>query len=224
MNDLIEIGDRFGRLTVLELVEKKKNCDVWLCQCDCGEKKLVASYSLSSKHTRSCGCLLKERSSAHKIKHSLSKTSLYDCWTAIKQRCLNPKSPYFNNYGGRGIKICDEWLCFKSFSKWAFENGYSEKLTIDRIDVNGNYEPSNCRWVDRKTQARNRRDSRLLEIDGITKSISEWCEIYSVNYNTVNNRIWRGWDWKEALMAPYGVRRKQYKKETRYCISQDTNC
>lgn len=159
-------GMRFGRLTVLSRGENIKyrsqqHC-AWVCECDCGNITTVAGYCLRSGHTQSCGCLGREKRLASATKHGHSESKLYLVWCGIKARCLNPQNKAFSFYGGRGITICQEWLQgFDAFYEWAINNGYKEGLSIDRIDVNGNYEPKNCRWITMKEQANNRRPRKL---------------------------------------------------------------
>ena len=159
-------GERFGRLTVISRSENRifpngKTGTAYLCRCDCGNEKVILTTTLQSGKTRSCGCLQEEaRSDAH-TKHRLCDHRLYNIWTNMKQRCFNSKNGDFKNYGGRGITICDEWLNnFSAFYEWAMVSGYEASLSIDRIDVNGNYEPSNCRWATALEQRHNRRDMK----------------------------------------------------------------
>ena len=172
-------GRKFGRWTVLERAEpkyNKKKCAEgrWRCRCDCGVERIVLQASLVSGRSQSCGCLNKEITSSIFKKHGRSHNgcSLYSVWNSIKNRCYCQSSSDYENYGGRGITVCDEWLHdFKKFYDWAIKNGYKDEkgnnginiLTIDRIDVNGNYEPSNCRWVTNKIQAKNRRTTMTDE-------------------------------------------------------------
>lgn len=133
-------------------------------------------------------------------KHGLRKTRLFSIWANMKTRCINPRSTHYNRYGGRGITVCDEWRDnFQSFYEWAMANGYKDDLTIDRIDNNGNYEPSNCRWTTSKEQARNTSRNVLITIDGETKSLMSWCEKYNINYKTVRDRLKRGWTIEKSL-------------------------
>lgn len=130
-------------------------------------------------------------------------TRLYHIWSGMKDRCRNPNSPAYHWYGGRGISYHNDWELFDNFEKWAFENGYNNSLTIDRIDTNGNYCPNNCRFVDMKTQNNNRRDNILFTIDGETKTLQLWCEQYKIHPNTVTSRIRRfGWPIEDALATP----------------------
>ena len=149
---------RFGRLLVLSRAETINKRTMWLCICDCGEEKKIRSDSLISKNTMSCGCLNDELVTKNFTKHGLRCHPLYDVHKNIKQRCLNKNNSVYSDYGGRGITICDEWKDdFKPFYDWAINNGYKRGLEIDRTDNNGNYEPLNCRFVDRRKNILNTR-------------------------------------------------------------------
>lgn len=190
-------GCRVGRLTVLS----KETQNVWKCICDCGNIAFVRSCHLTSEHTKSCGCLQKERASQSATKHGKSIERIAGIWYGMRKRCYNKNRPEFKNYGGRGIKICDEWKDdFQAFYDWAMSNGYSDDLTIDRIDVNGNYEPSNCRWISNREQQNNRRTSHLLTYDGETHTLKDWAKIKGINYSTLRGRInVYKWDVSKAL-------------------------
>lgn len=161
-------GKRFGKLVVQEHAGVSKfKAALWKCRCDCGKEVIVNSNALRTGHTQSCGCKRKEATSQwlkkYNTKHSACGSRLYVVWEGIKQRVSNPNNSHYKYYGGRGITICEEWKDdFAAFETWAFQNGYDPtaeygECTIDRIDVDGNYEPSNCRWVSLKDQASNKR-------------------------------------------------------------------
>ena len=204
------IGQKFNRLTVINVVRDRdvsgRSQIRWKLRCDCGKEILLAPYKAVSGTQKSCGCLAREEAKERATIHGESHTRLFYIWVSMRDRCNNPKNKRYDRYGGRGIKVCDEWQKeYAVFATWAREHGYSDELTIDRIDVNGNYEPSNCRWVDLKTQERNRTDNRLITIGDETKTLAEWCEIYGNNYGMVYNRIANlGWDAEKAIKTPSG--------------------
>lgn len=198
MRSSVNVGDRFGRLTVIELAGVATNCSgestrLWRCRCDCGGEKVIREPNFKYGHTRSCGCLYKEtRATAERFStHGKSHDKLYAIWGGMISRCENKTDrEKFANYGGRGISVCTEWRnCYEAFEKWALENGYKKGLSIDRIDVNGDYSPSNCRWANSKMQANNRRNNIRITIDNQTKTLTEWCNELNLPYSRMWHRI-----------------------------------
>lgn len=199
------VGKRFGRLTVLEFAgsdNKDKDAQfVWKCACDCGNIVCVKTGNLMSGNTLSCGCYHKDIIT----KHNISKTKLYRAYYSMLERCNNPNSNVYKYYGGRDIKVCDEWSGKNgvfSFYKWSMKNGWSDGLSLDRIDVNGDYEPSNCRWTSTYIQMNNTRRNRYVEIDGDIHTITEWSRISHVNPKTISQRLDHGWSNYDAVMKP----------------------
>lgn len=192
-------GLRFERLSVIS-EHGRQNCHVtWLCKCDCGNTTVACSGDLRQGKTRSCGCLHNEMVAEITKSHEMADTRLYNIWNNMKQRCFNPNANRYGDYGARGITVCDSWLDPGSFFQWAKENGYADNLTIDRIDTNGNYEPSNCRWVTVKKQNNNRRSNHNLTFRGETHNIQEWSEITGLSRSTIKGRLKRGWTIEDAL-------------------------
>lgn len=224
-NDLT--GKRFDRLTAICRSGHSGNKILWLCKCDCGKTIRAISSNLTRGHTLSCGCYKKEKTSKAKGKHFESDTRLYCIWLGMKERCFYRNSETYKDYGERGISVCNEWLGengFENFSKWAKENGFDESkngkdCSIDRIDVNGNYEPSNCRWVTIKEQANNKTNNFNITYKGETKTLAQWAEDLDLPYKTLYARIHcRHWDVEEAFERPIGnnggVRKVTHNKGT----------
>lgn len=190
-------GQRFGRLTVLEYAGYQKGV-MWKCRCDCGQEKIVRSDHLRYGKTVSCGCYrntVSVKVTGEKIrKHGMWNTRLYHIWIHMKQRC-SPSCPKheYHRYYGRGIRVCAEWVSdFSAFEKWAVENGYSDGLSIDRIDNNGNYEPANCRWADAEAQANNRSTSTFIAYNGETLTIAQWAKRLNIKPSTLKTALSRG--------------------------------
>ena len=192
-NDLT--GKKFGKLEVIGVHDTGSRKTYYVCQCDCGNIKVVRADALISGATKSCGCIKKEQDKINlsaNHKHKMSGTRIYETWQDMKRRCYNKQNARYDRYGGRGITVCDEWLNnFQSFYDWAISNGYSDDLTIDRIDNDGNYEPSNCRWSTAKEQCNNRGSNINITIGNATKSLMCWCEIFNIDYKKVYARYKR---------------------------------
>lgn len=218
MGQFIDLtGKKFNLLTVMYrgpdyISPSGMHMVRWYCKCDCGnpELTLVSGCALKSKTSpiKSCGCLIKYHSKPTHKTHGGTKDRLYGVWCGIKNRCYCPSSNRYENYGGRGIKMCDEWKnSYEIFRSWALRNGYQPdaprgKCTIERIDVNGNYCPENCVWKTIKEQVNNKTDNHLVEYQGVTHTISEWADILGMAYNTLLNRINHGWSAERALTEP----------------------
>ena len=147
---------------------------------------------------------------AGNYKHGMSGTRLHHIWKSMKQRCNDPKCKNYKNYGAKGISVCGEWNDFEVFANWSFKNGYSDELTIDRIDSNGNYEPSNCRWASYKIQENNRSSNRHIELNGISHTLAEWSDITGIKIATIHARLKRGWNPEKALSIAPVVGRNQF--------------
>lgn len=202
-----ETGKRYGRLVVVRRVPAESIGAHWLCQCDCGETVVVKGGNLRTGDIQSCGCWNSEVSSARALArnttHGYSHHQLYEVWHGMKRRCCDPNQVWYENYGGRGISVCDEWANdAKAFVEWALENGYEDGLSIDRIDNNGNYEPCNCRFVTNRENQNNKRTNVCVRAFGETKTIAEWSrdDRCKVSQAALRQRLRRmGWDPEEAI-------------------------
>lgn len=204
------VGQQFGRLLVSSYSHKVGRKRYWVCQCNCGNVVTVSGPCLKSGNTVSCGCYNRDRVKELTTKHGMAATRVYKQWQGIKSRCLNPKSTGYHNYGGRGITVCDRW-------KDSFENFYKDmgdpptnEYEIDRIDVNGNYEPGNVRWVTPKENVRNKRDTVYITYNDLTFSLPEWADRMLVKNSLLAGRRKRGWSDVEIISVPIGMRLKDY--------------
>lgn len=188
-NDLT--GQKFGRLTVVSVDIPTKYGYKWNCVCDCGKKISVQGTNLTMHNTMSCGCLRRQSAKNKHLTHGDNPhgkpTRLYRCWADMKTRTTNRKYKDAQNYSCRGIKCCEEWKAYLGFREWALNNGYNDTLTLDRIDVNGDYCPENCRWTSRKEQNRNKRNT--LKYKGIP--IKQLCEDFNIKYSTLMQRVYK---------------------------------
>ena len=214
------IGQRFGKLVVIEESKRRRHegraC--WVCQCDCGNTTIVETKHLRNGETRSCGCLR----TAHWYKHGLSKTRIAGIWNNMKQRCENPNGNEYKYYGGRGITVCQEWHDLPAFVEWAMSHGYSDGLTIDRINTNGNYTPENCRWVTQAEQMKNTRRVKHITYNGETHNMTEWANIIGAEPTLVRNRLALGWSIEEALTTP-ADRHKACRYTKQYTCNGETH-
>lgn len=199
-------GQRFNRLVVLERAENSRsNQTQWLCKCDCGNTVIVRSSSLINGHTKSCGCYSDEvrKINTDRTTHNKSHTRLYGIWTGMKARCYNPHVKIYKHYGGRGITICHEWRDFNAFYNWAMSNGYADDLSIDRIDVNGDYSPDNCRWVDKITQMNNTTANKYYDFNGEKMTLPQIERVLGYSSGILTQRINKlGMSFDEAIKTP----------------------
>lgn len=214
-------GDKYGRLTVLYRSNKRGSCGqiYWHCRCDCGNEVDVLGYLLRQGHTKSCGCYNVEMASVSNKTHGMSRTRIHNIWKGMRQRCYCGTNDAYANYGGRGIKVCDEWSVFENFYNWALANGWKEDSTgisIDRIDVNGDYCPENCRWASAVEQANNKRNTLMLTARGETKAINDWARDVGINCKTIRGRLDNGWSADDAIFTPAGSLRNKSAKVVEY--------
>jgi hypothetical protein len=208
-------GTKIGRWNVIKQTQrpdhiKKKVGSWWLCECECGTKKPVSRNTLSSGKSLSCGCLHKEivaeSTPKHKRTHGETGTRLYNIWAGMKSRCYDSNQLVYPNYGGRGIKVCDEWKnSYEAFRDWAYLSGYKNDLTIERIDVNGNYYPNNCTWITLEKQASNKRSNLKITAWGETKWIYDWLKderCLIKNSSSLKTRLNRGMNPEAAMSKP----------------------
>lgn len=186
-------NQKFGNLTVIKYIgQRGRRRTFWLCKCDCGNIVEIDGDHLKSGHTKSCGCLSRNKIKFLNYKTGESKSKLYRAYRNMLNRCYRQKDKFYKHYGGRNIQVCSEWLGengYSNFSKWAKETGYKEDkrgiCTLDRIDVNGNYCPNNCRWVSQIVQCNNRRITRRIKINGEVDTVSNMSRKYNLNYNVL---------------------------------------
>lgn len=194
----IQVGEKFGRLTIIENHHPK---DEVICKCDCGNIKTARATNVYYGGTKSCGCLFNE---GNNLKHGHRRAKeksekLYGVWKTMRERCNNSSCKAYKNYGQRGIKVCDEWKDYETFRTWAYENGYKEGLSIDRLYVDGDYEPQNCRWADDKQQANNKRNNRILTFKGKSQTMTQWADETGIKVATIWARLNRGWSVEKTL-------------------------
>lgn len=215
-NKLNLMNQRFGRLVVISEHKNKGKKTQWVCICDCGQKCIVKTGQLRSMKTESCGCLRKENAVKNGKKmwttHSMNKSPEHRSYHAMLARCYRKTHKSYYDYGGRGIKVCDRWR--NSFENFFEDIGKrpSKKHSLGRIDNNSDYMPDNCKWETVIEQANNKRNNFIIEVDGIEKTLPEWCKTYNIDYHQVYTRIInKGWTPKKALKTPIGFKMKKYK-------------
>jgi hypothetical protein len=201
-------GRRFGRLVVIGRAANKGRDAAWACNCDCGASLAVRGQALRTSNTRSCGCLHREQLVARNEQalprapksHGMSGSRTHKIWCGMRKRCSNPRARGFHNYGGRGIKVCVRWNSFQNFL--ADMGEAPDGLSIDRKDMNGDYEPGNCRWATPAIQSRNKRGNVNLSFDGRTQCLTDWAIELGVSMQTLHSRLADGWSATQALSLP----------------------
>lgn len=195
-------GKIFGKLTVVSEAKSKSGHLAWLCACDCGKlnKKPISGYALKRGIRSHCGCEGLSRLS--NLTHGKSSTKLYKVWSSMKSRCSNQTDKYFCNYGGRGISVCSEWQTFEPFYEWSITSGYTEGLTIERKNNDGNYSPENCTWIEKSKQSSNTRKCVTMSCGGKTMNMKDWSVEIGVPYGLLQGRKQRGWSDEKTITTP----------------------
>lgn len=211
-------GTKFGDLVVIGVGEdyiqpsNGNHHSTSICQCKCGNIKTIPNNDLRKGRIKSCGCMSNEYQRISHTKHGEKYTRLYHIWNSMKKRCLCSTSDNYEYYGGRGISLCDEWLDYIEFSKWAKSNGYKDNLTIDRINVDGNYCPENCRWVTMAEQNDNKTTTIYLTSNNETYTLSQWSKILNIPYSTLRRRYcFLGWSAEKTLTTPIDVSKRNHR-------------
>ncbi|MFI2856871.1 hypothetical protein ACH6EH_06995 [Paenibacillus sp. JSM ZJ436] len=187
------VGKKINMLTVLEKVSES-GYSLFLCECECGSQKIFRGKDLNQDKVKSCGNHYRDLIGEANSTHKKTNTRIYKIYRGMMMRCFDENSQSYQGYGGRGISVCSEWADtdgFMSFYNWSMENGYDETLTIDRIDNERGYSPSNCRWTTREVQQNNRRGNILFTHEGETKTLAQWCKILNLKYDTIWKRIYK---------------------------------
>lgn len=203
-------GERFERLTAVRRTGSYNSKTMWLCRCDCGKEVEARLSDLVGGKVKSCGCLRKEKAAAtgkHHMKHGMTKSRIWSIWSGMRRRCVS--NPNYLN-----ISVCQAWEDFESFYSWAIKSGYSDDLTLDRIDVYGDYAPKNCRWATYKQQENNRRNTVYIFAFGERKTLTEWCELTGLKRATIAQRLKAGWPVAE-LFIPSDLNNARKRKDAK---------
>lgn len=201
-------GQTINGLKVIRRADKKDGKNAyWEFTCPlCGETGTTSTYNIKNGKVQSCGCLVRKNGSKffkkYNTTHGESRTRLYTCWHNMIDRTTNTKNKAYKQYGARGITVCEEWKDYLKFKEWAIKNGYSEELTLERIDNNRGYGPDNCKWADWDTQNNNKQQSRKISYNGEIKTIDQWAKQFNINRSTLTHRLNKGWTLKKAIETP----------------------
>jgi hypothetical protein len=217
-NNLLTIPPtKINRLTIIGFAGRTTNKTIryyWLCECECGNEKVILDYNITKGHTKSCGCL--HNSPTHCFTHKMTQTPEYSAWKGIKRRCYNQKFKHYNNYGGRGILVCDRWLeCFENFYEDMGDRP-SKEYSIERRDNDGNYCPENCYWATKKEQSNNKRSNRFIEFNNERLTVDQFSEKYQINNWIVRKRLNKGWDIQKIIYTPV----RNYNKTIKDCSKE----
>ena len=216
------VGLKFNKLSVIEYSGIKNNYAIWKCLCDCGNEVLVTGSNLICGKVKSCCCLLSEITTLRNAKHNKSYTRIYGKYKKMKSRCFDVNCERYVNYGGRNITICDEWLGdngFENFYNWAVNNGYSDGLSIERIDVNGNYCPENCKWIPMREQCDNKTTTKHIEFNGRSYTLKELSKLLNLSVDCLRKRFFRKNNLTDEQKF-YGGKLRNYKTESKDIIAQ----
>lgn len=212
IKSFISKGAKFNDLTIIEEVPKRNGIRHFLCLCSCGKESIVSLHNLKNGGTKSCGCLQVKHTIKINSSHMCTKERLYKTWLNMKRRCNNSRCHEYANYGGRGISICNEWnFDFINFKSWAVNNGYDDDLTIERVDVNGNYCPENCKWIPMPDQLKNKRTTMYLTLNGVKKHASEWSRNFNLSKGVISYRKNNGWSDFDTLTTPVNKKPNKIK-------------
>jgi hypothetical protein len=203
MSKFIDLtGNKFGMLTVTKFSHfNKRRVSTWECLCECGNNVIVIGSNMKNGNSKSCGCLNIERAIETNTTHGMRRTRIYSIWIHMKERCRYEKCSVYEYYGGRGINYCEDWEKFEGFYR-DMKDGYSDRLTLERKDVNGNYCKENCKWATKIEQANNTRTNRIETVDGVADTMANLCRIYNIDRSVVKSRLKLGWSLDSAFMKP----------------------
>lgn len=205
-----KVGQKYNHLTIIEKSERNTNKkSYWICKCECGNISTVQSYDLTRNKTISCNDCGNKRIGEKNKKHDSYKIRLYRTWSNMKTRCNNSNYEMYKSYGGKGIKVCEEWNEFIVFKDWALNNGYKENLTLDRINNDKSYCPENCRWATMKVQQNNRTNNNMITFKGETLTMKQWSEKLGILYTTIQRRMKKKWPIEKVLSKKYFVKREE---------------
>lgn len=201
------VGKTFNYLEVMD-IKRVDGYAYAICKCVCGNKKSIRLDHVLTGNTKSCGCKKYFNKKPTNVKHNESRTRLYKIWVGMKGRCFNPRNSEYKNYGGRGITVCDEWLDYISFRNWAINNGYTNELTIERINVDLGYCSDNCKWIPLKEQLRNTTRTIYITYNGETLCANDWAKRFGIPHNSLVRRFRKGLPLEEVFKIKDGNKEK----------------